>query len=273
MRARYVVLILVVFAGAFAHAGRADAASIGQTNAPGLACSGPFVALQTGVSQGQSFTVPAGKWRLTTWSFSAGSDTGPVAAVVARPLGGHSYEIVAVSTLETPTANTLNVFPWSATVEGGDILGLYVDSGTTDCATETGSAGDTYELAILGSQPSPGQRVTGVTGAITVLDVSASLLPVVDDSAVTHEFVCYSRFEQDGGEVLDAATADAFVAAGRWFPYALPGNVPGGENVGAYHLSCNPPAGYEPTGQSVGDGGDVFDGAEPGAYVIDALSG
>jgi hypothetical protein len=218
--------------------------------------------------------VPAGSWRLTSWTFAGGADSGRVAAVVARPLGGHDYEIVAVSSVVTPAANAVDTFPWSADVEGGDLLGIYVAGAAGECATATPSANDVYDLAFVGGTPSPGEKVSGLTGLDFRLDVSGSLVAAAStEEAVDHEFVCYSRFEQDGGEVFPAATADALVAAGRWLPYALPGEVPGADNVGAYHLACNPPAGYAPTGQSVGDGGDVFDGVVPGAYVLETLSG
>jgi hypothetical protein len=270
------MLVVLAVAAGLAHAeALASTETIGQTHPPDAVCAGPFVALQTSVAQGRPYVVPGGPWQLTSWTFSAGAATGRVAAVVAEPRGGHTYKIVAVSSLVTPVANTVGTFPWSAAVKGGDVLGIYVAGGPPiDCATFTSSESDAYDLAFVGGTPTPGETVSGSPGTNILLDVSASLLPPgTSEAAVDHEFVCYSQFEQDGGEVFDPATADALVAAGRWFPYALPGNVPGAENVGDYHLVCNPPAGYTATGQSVGDGGDVFDGAVPGAYVIETQPG
>jgi hypothetical protein len=76
---------------------------------------------------------------------------------------------------------------------------------------------------------------------------------------VNHVFLCYSKWEQDGGQVVDSDIAQVLLDAGRWLPVALPGTIPGGENIGSYHLACNPPAEAQPTSFYLGDGGDVLD--------------
>jgi hypothetical protein len=244
--------------------------TIGQTSTSPLPCAPRIVAFQTAVSAGSSFTVPAGAWQTTSWTTASGSAVGPMAAMVVRPTGTqHQYTVVAVSPTVTPTGLQVNTFPWTATVQGGDLLGLWNGVPTNDCAAETGQVGDTYEFAVAGTKPVAGATLSTVPGNISVLNISANLVsPGSGASGVHHVYVCYSKFEQDGGEVEDVATAGALVAAGRWYPTALPGNVDGGENVGGYHLSCNPPATSAPTGQYVGIGGAVTDYATAGSYAI-----
>ena len=70
-------------------------------------------------------------------------------------------------------------------------------------------------------------------------------------------FLCYSKYERDGGAVFAAGQAATLLAGGYWLPSAVAGVVPGGTNLGAYHLECNPSAALKPTSVYVGDGGDA----------------
>jgi len=83
-----------------------------------------------------------------------------------------------------------------------------------------------------------------------------------------HVFLCYSKFEHDGGEAIATAQAPLLLTAGRWIPSAVAGNVAGGENHGDFHLDCNPPSAMAPTGAWLGDGGDVVEGQRDGYYPI-----
>jgi hypothetical protein len=83
-----------------------------------------------------------------------------------------------------------------------------------------------------------------------------------------HVFLCYSKFEHDGGEVVSVDQAPLLIAAGRWLPSAIAGVVAGGENHGAYHLDCNPPSTMSATGEWLGDGGDVVEGQRDDYYPI-----
>jgi hypothetical protein len=47
------------------------------------------------------------------------------------------------------------------------------------------------------------------------------------------------------------------IMQGYWLPSAVTDNVAGGDNIGAYHLVCNPPTGLAATSLSLDDGGDV----------------
>jgi hypothetical protein len=79
---------------------------------------------------------------------------------------------------------------------------------------------------------------------------------------VDHTYLCYSKFEQDGGMVATADQAPALIALGMWQPSAIKGNLPDGpnvENVGGYHLSCNPPATMLPTGFYADNNGVLYD--------------
>lgn len=102
--------------------------------------------------------------------------------------------------------------------------------------------------------------------------VSGVLLQVVA-TQIDSMFLCYSKFEQDGGAVFEAQQAATLLAAGYWLPSALAGYMDGGDNLGAYHLQCNPAAELTPTGQWLDGGGYVIDAtvakhAGTGVYPI-----
>jgi hypothetical protein len=56
-------------------------------------------------------------------------------------------------------------------------------------------------------------------------------------------------------------------APGYWTPYALSGNVPGGNNIGSYHLICYLPPGMKETGGFIGGDGNAVPAVSP--YVND----
>lgn len=243
----------------------AGTVTIGQTGT-GYGCGPNAIWWQ---SSGGSYTIPAGNWTVTSWSID-GASGGQVAAVLLRPSGGGSYTVVGVSTTETLTANVVNTFATSLPSRGGDIIGIS-SVGGFGCAA-IGGAGDSVSWG--GFPPAGvGDSVdTDSTFANALLNLSATLVPGADTAVpqVDAEFVCYSRYEQDGGAVFPASQAESLLAGGQWAPSAVAGNVAGADNVGAYHLECNPPSSLVPTGSYVGDGGDVVDAslAGPGYYAI-----
>lgn len=247
---------------------KAATATIGQTG-PSAGCLPDYTFWQ--LSGSASYTVPAGSWTLTSWSTEASSYGGQMALVVLRPQGGSNYSVVGVSTKETLTPSTLNTFTTSIAVQGGDIVGLWTSGGT--CAQSTGSSGDTYE-AWFGATPSAGDTLSPGGSPLTgfLMDLSATL--VSDEAAAgatrlpDHVFLCYSTFEQDGGAVFEVADAEALLALGYWLPSAVAGNVPGGDNLGAYHLLCNPPAEMKPTGWYVDDSGEPSTLPQAGPYAV-----
>jgi hypothetical protein len=97
--------------------------------------------------------------------------------------------------------------------------------------------------------------------AWTVGPAVAAANPFAHSSSV---YLCYSKYEQDGGMVVDANAASDALKSGMWAPSAVKGNLPDGpgvENVGAYHLSCNPDPSLKPTGNYVDNNGQVLDTA------------
>ena len=176
---------------------------------------------------------------------------------MARPTGTPGqYTIVGVSALEALTANTLNTFPTSVAVRGGDFIGLYHPDDVL-CADFTGQGGDV--IANQGGAPTVGGLFIDAGDEVGyLLNISVMLSAVGVAALVNHVFLCYSKFEQDGGAVFDVSQQAALIAQGYWLPSAVAGNVAGGDNIGAYHLVCNPPTGLAATSVSLDDGGDVL---------------
>lgn len=265
MRATRICLALTaVVASALVATGPAGAGSvtIGQTGS-GYGCGPNAIWWQ---ATGGSYTVPAGSWTVTSWSID-GAFGGQVAAAVLRPSGG-GYTVVGVSATQTLTPSVLNTFTTSLPARGGDVIGLS-SVGGFGCAA-VGGGGDTVSWGCC-APASVGNSV-GSTGTVAnaLLDLSATLVasPGTTVPQVSAEFVCYSKYEQDGGAVFPAAQAESLLADGEWSPSAVAGNVAGGDNLGAYHLECNPPASLAPTGRYVGDGGDVVSDDRPGYYAV-----
>jgi hypothetical protein len=67
-------------------------------------------------------------------------------------------------------------------------------------------------------------------------------------------FLCYSKFQVVPGWWWPDQAAE-LLAAGYWYPDAVPGNVDGSTDVGDYHLVCN--ATGTPTGQFLNRNGEV----------------
>ncbi len=265
MRALRLLLPVAVVAAAVLAATQVAAAgsvTIGQTGSS-VGC-GPNAVWWQG--SGGSYTVPAGSWTVTSWSIDGGIG-GQVAAVVLEPSGG-GYTVVGVSATETLTAGTLNTFTTSLPASGGDVIGLS-SAGGFQCAA-SGGAGDTVSWGCC-PPASVGANLSSIgTAPASLLNLSATLVasPGTAVPQVSSLFVCYSKFEQDGGAVYTAAQAESLLAEGEWSPVAIAGTVPGGDDVGGYHLACNPPVSLAPTGRYVGDGGDVVSVASPGYYAI-----
>jgi hypothetical protein len=265
-----VLMCVVAFAGPAGSSPQPNSITIGQTINSGFPCLVQFVGIQTHVASGRSFVVPSGTWQLTSWSASADATSGHFAAAILTQTGAHSFTVDAISPTEVPTPNTVSTFPWSVTVHGGQFLGLWVAGDDGACIHETGNNSDVLEVSTNGfaGKPTAGTTESTSSQPIDVLNVSATLALPVAPADVHHVYTCYSKFEQDGGEVDDPATAAMLVAAGRWYPTAIPGNIDGGENVGAYHLACNPPAIVQETGQYIGLGGAITGQPAEGAYAI-----
>ena len=87
-------------------------------------------------------------------------------------------------------------------------------------------------------------------------------------------FLCYSSFEDNPGS-WQIGTAAQLLGQGYWSPYAVPGNVAGGTNVGGYHLTCNLASTQSAGDSTLGGAGETYGaGAKsevsdvPGHYPI-----
>jgi hypothetical protein len=76
-------------------------------------------------------------------------------------------------------------------------------------------------------------------------------------------FLCYSVYQDQPG-VWPKPQALALLQQGYWLAYAVPGNVPGGTNIGAFHLVCNLAAGQAAGDSFVGGDGTVLGPAYAG---------
>jgi hypothetical protein len=128
---------------AFASAASAST-TVGQLFTPDDECNFTATELQTGVTAGNSYTVPSAGV-ITSWSFHDGTYTVPdLAFKAAHHLSGDDYKIVGTSPAGTQTANAINTYPTQITVQTGDVIGVYVGGGT--CVSSGGSADSREEL-------------------------------------------------------------------------------------------------------------------------------
>src|SRR5262245_17989701 len=101
--------------------------------------------LQTSVSSGNSYTVPAAGV-ITSWGFHNGIDVLPgLKLKVARPQAGGGYRFVGEATAGAQTVHALNTFPASIPVEAGDVIGIFVGSPFGHCGTFTSDSGDAFD--------------------------------------------------------------------------------------------------------------------------------
>jgi hypothetical protein len=245
----------VLTAGAAATGGT----TIGQVQPGALVCGGPDTIVQSAPS---AYAVPPGNWQVTGWATQAGSFGGQMSLIIFRPSGPSTYTVIGESPVETLTANTLNTFTLAApiAVQGGDMLGMF-EGRNASCAIIPGG---TIRYSVAVGPPAVGSTFTPTGSQTARLNIAATLVPVGNTPApdISHVFVCYSKYEQDGGAVFEAATAATLTRMGNWAPSAVAGNVQGGDNLGAYHLECNPPSTLKPTGMYVGGGGDIVSAAQ-----------
>jgi hypothetical protein len=130
---RRLVVVSTVSLGLAVFAGWAAAETItrGQAGAD-TTCDTPgdFIAVQTGVSGGTSYTVPAGEWTITSWT-AAGGPPGAEALVVYRPTGTPDRYKIVGSTSAHALPGSENTFGASIKVKGGDLVGFWAEAETT----------------------------------------------------------------------------------------------------------------------------------------------
>ncbi len=124
------VIMLATFAAFAAPPAGAATTTLGQLGGAPSACEANLEAVQTSVSSGTPYTVPAGSWFVTSWSTQAGDGPAPSGSLqlevwraTATP---DQYMLVGISQIETTSTSGTNTFPLSPpiVVQGGDMLGL-----------------------------------------------------------------------------------------------------------------------------------------------------
>jgi hypothetical protein len=120
---------------------------------------GDFVAAQTATSGGVSYTVPPGRWAITSWSAAGGAKTGSEALVVFRPTHTPDEYDVVGSTSAHKLSNSKNTFGAAIKVKGGDLIGFWAEAGSI-CALRTSDPGDTASIFFPSGVPTRGTTMT-----------------------------------------------------------------------------------------------------------------
>jgi hypothetical protein len=177
-------------------------------------------------STGDSYRVPAGLWRLTSWrTEQVGSLATSLQLYVLRPTGTPGgYTVVARTPMSTTTNQGLNTFTLAepVVVSGGDVLGFRPASGTQLCGRVV--SGSRYRLRTGAAAAEPGESITfpsALTGA--EFNIAATL----ESLAVRHNAVPATRAVDTRLGIGAAATR---LAPGQvlTIPVAGTGGIPGG---------------------------------------------
>jgi hypothetical protein len=115
----------------------------------GGTCAAGFWHAQIGEATA-SYTVPAGVWRLTSWSMWGGS--GSVSFLVLRPAAGTASRVVYASAAH-PLTGGLNTFADSVPVLGGDEIAFRANTVVPGCFVFTGNSADTVGWNLQPSSP------------------------------------------------------------------------------------------------------------------------
>jgi hypothetical protein len=197
-----VTTILAIVLLSIGHLGTAEAQIVvGQTSFANEICGTAGLLLQTAVSSGASYEVPAGTFSIISWSADGGISGGPMTLNVFRPTGiPNTYVIVGESALETLAAHTLNTFGTNILVQGGDIVGIW-GGNITACATGIPSSTDTFLYKATSANPPIGTTVTSLLSlAFSRINVSATLvaLPTSVDECVNAGWQSFGFFRNQG---------------------------------------------------------------------------
>ena len=156
----------------------ATTTTVGQTDAAAnyVCGSGGEYDLTTAVTSGSAYVVPPGDWTVNSWSTFAGSMGGSMSMVVFRPtVDIGAYTVVATSPVQTLTPSSLNTFPTSVRVKGGDQVGFWATNAA--CSTETALPTDVSPFDV-GPLPLVGDMVTPFPVPGFKANISASLTKV-----------------------------------------------------------------------------------------------
>jgi len=87
--------------------------------------------------------------------------------------------------------------------------------------------------------------------------ISPGACSSVPPPQVNNAFLCYSTNQVTPGVwPMDVAQA-LLKQGGYWSPYAVPGTVAGGTNIGGYHLVCNLGSGQSAGDSTLGGAGET----------------
>jgi uncharacterized repeat protein (TIGR01451 family) len=229
--------------------------TVGQVFAPNAMCARPDTFLQTGVADGNSYTLPPGV--ITSWYVQ---DAAPLASdsklTVARAAGAGAFTLVGESTAGPRAAGQVSgPFPVRIPVSGGDVIGL-TTPGDGRCAKFTNNAADTLVFRAAGpltAQPTPVLASTG-----TRFPIEAVVEPDGDNDG-------FGDLTQDGcprapGSANGCPSADLSltltasapsVALGHEVTYTVTARNDGPDPAPDVMVANTPPAG-DPTSASLG---------------------
>jgi hypothetical protein len=162
-----------------------------------------------------AYVVPAGNWRVTSWSTQAGAG-GSMSLMIFRPTATPgTFTVVGESPVESLTANSLNTFTLASpiAVQPGDLLGLW--STGANCA---GGVGGVVPFDFVSTPPPVGATLTPpFTQAPLDLNISAVLspaLPTAKDECKDGGWQSFGVFKNQGDCVSFVATGGKNPPAG-----------------------------------------------------------
>jgi hypothetical protein len=218
VRMRLLALVALALGAAAVVSGTAAAGlTLGQTSATAdYICPGEYD-VQTSVASGPGFVVPAGTWRITSWSTFAGATGGTMQMLFFHPdATPNSFTVVAASGPQVLTPGALNTFPVGGNmlVHGGDVLGFW--SLDAACSTGTANPGDASPFNDTMTPLNVGESVGTVflTGYLSNISATLTpLLPTSKDDCKSGGWASFGVFKNQGDCV-------SFVASGGKNPPA-----------------------------------------------------
>ena len=180
-RIRLSALAVVATAiGALVWAAGASALTLGSVAPPDLGGCGDCDAFQATTGGGApSYSVPKGKWTITSWSAQGGGTQAGKARlrVYRRTATPDQFELVRQSAREPVPADAAPVFPTSLNVKKGDLLGLGTKDGLVS-AYRTGLTGNLAEGVHCPTTPLGVGTIVGPGTACGTGDLPDSLVNV-----------------------------------------------------------------------------------------------
>jgi hypothetical protein len=180
-------VLLMTFAALSVVPAGAATTTIGQLGGSPSACEAGFDAVQTSVTSGTPYTVPAGQWLVTSWSTEAGDGPAPSGSLqleMWRPTAtADQYVLVGISPVSTTTTSGTNAFSLASPIEvqGGDLLGLRNLTQDYGCAHVNGP-GFTSPGPVTPTAPVPGEVRTLPPFPIPVtLNITATLHSILPE--------------------------------------------------------------------------------------------